>query len=66
MKTITTGTEKQGKTCPPPYIPNSEKLTVNQLQSAYDEIAEGYEKKLWVDQYLLGVARHRKHLMSKA
>jgi ubiquinone/menaquinone biosynthesis C-methylase UbiE len=66
MKTITTSTEKQGKTCPPPYIPNSEKLTVNQLQNAYDEIAEGYEKKLWFDQYILGVARHRKQLMSRA
>lgn len=66
MKTITTSTEKNGKTCPPPYIPNGEKLTVNQLQSAYDEIAEGYEKKLWFDQYILGVARQRKQLMSKA
>jgi ubiquinone/menaquinone biosynthesis C-methylase UbiE len=66
MKTLTTNTEKQGKTCPPPYIPNSEKLTVNQLQSSYDEIAESYEKKLWFDQYILGVARHRRQLMSKA
>jgi len=66
MKTITTGTEKREKACPPPYIPNSEKLTANQLQSAYDEIAEGYEKKLWFDQYILGVARHRKQLMSRA
>ena len=66
MKTITTGTEKRGKTCPPPYIPNSEKLTANQLQNAYDDLAEGYEKKLWFDQYILGVARHRKQLMSRA
>jgi ubiquinone/menaquinone biosynthesis C-methylase UbiE len=66
MKTITTGTEKREKACPPPYIPNSEKLTVNQLQNAYDELAEGYEKKLWFDQYILGMARHRKKLMSRA
>ncbi len=66
MKTINSTTEKQGKTCPPPYIPNSEKLTVNQLQSAYDEIAAEYENKVWFDQYILGVARHRKQLMSRA
>lgn len=66
MKTITTPTEQKGKTCPPPYIPNSEKLTANQLQSAYDELAESYEKKVWFDQYILGVARHRKQLMSRA
>jgi ubiquinone/menaquinone biosynthesis C-methylase UbiE len=66
MQTITTSTEKKGKTCPPSYIPNSEKLTVNRLQSAYDEIAEGYEKKVWFDQYILGVARHRKQLISRA
>jgi ubiquinone/menaquinone biosynthesis C-methylase UbiE len=66
MKLITTSTEKKAKTCPPPYIPNTEKLTANQLQTAYDEIAEGYEKKVWFDQHLLGVARHRKQLMSRA
>lgn len=62
MKTITS----TGKTCPPPYIPSSEKLTPDQLQVAYDEIADGYEQKLWFDQYILGVARQRKRLMSKA
>lgn len=62
MKTITS----MGKTCPPPYIPNNEKLTMEQLESAYDEIANGYEKKVWFDQYILGVARQRKQLMSKA
>ena len=66
MKTITTNRDNKGKACPPPYIPNSEKLTVDQLQSAYDEIAEGYEKRLWFDQYVLGVLRHRKQLMSRA
>lgn len=63
MKTIIANT---GKTCKPPYIPNSEKLTMDQLQGAYDEIAEGYEKRVWFDQYILGVARRRKQLMSKA
>jgi ubiquinone/menaquinone biosynthesis C-methylase UbiE len=66
MKTITTHTEKEGKICPPPYIPTNEKLTASQLQSAYDELADGYEKKVWLDQYILGVARHRKRLMSRA
>lgn len=63
MKTITANT---GKTCKPPYIPNNEKLTTAQLQDAYDEIANGYEKRVWFDQYILGVARQRKRLMSKA
>jgi len=63
VKTITSNT---GKTCPPPYIPNSEKLTTGQLQGAYDELASGYEKRVWFDQHILGVARQRKQLMSKA
>lgn len=63
MKTITSNT---GKACPPPYIPNSAKLTVNQLQGAYDELANEYEKKIWFDQNILGVGRHRKQLMSSA
>jgi ubiquinone/menaquinone biosynthesis C-methylase UbiE len=62
MKTITANT---GKTCKPPYVPNNEKMTVNHLQGAYDEIAEGYEKRIWFDQHILGVARQRKGLMSK-
>lgn len=63
MKTITAST---GKTCNPPYIPNDEKMTMNQLQNAYDEIADGYEKRIWFDQSILGVARRRKQLMSRA
>lgn len=62
MKTI----KSTGKTCPPPYIPNSEKLTPDQLQVTYDEIANGYEQKLWFDQHILGVARQRKRLVSRA
>ena len=65
MKTII-GAEKNGKTCKPHRIHNSEKMTVNKLQSAYDEIADQYDKKIWFDQYILGVARLRKQLMSKA
>ncbi len=65
MKSII-GAEKKGKTCPPRRIPNSEKMTVNKLQSAYDEIADQYEKKIWFDQHILGVARLRKMLLSKA
>lgn len=63
MKTITAGT---GKTCKPHNIPNSEKLTADQVRRAYDESADQYEKKIWFDQYILGVARLRKKLLSKA
>jgi len=63
MKITTANT---GKTCKPPYIPNSERMTTDQLQGTYDEIANGYEKRVWFDQYILGVARRRKQLMSKA
>lgn len=62
MKSIT-GT---GKTCPPRHIPNSKKMTMHALQSAYDELAPQYEKKTWFDQHILGVARQRKQLISKA
>ena len=65
MKSII-GTERKGKTCPPRRIPNSEKMTVNKLQNAYDEIADQYEKRIWFDQHILGVARLRKMLLSKA
>ena len=63
MKTINAST---GKTCKPHRIPNSGKLTANQIQSAYDEIADQYDKKIWFDQYILGVARLKKKLLSKA
>ena len=63
MKTITART---GKTCKPPHIPNSEKMTADQVQRAYDKSADQYEKKIWFDQYILGVARLRKKLLSKA
>ena len=63
MKTITAST---GKTCKPHHIPNSEKMTADQVQRAYDESADQYEKKIWFDQYILGVARLKKKLLSKA
>jgi len=63
---INLGAEKNGKTCKPQHIPNSAKMTVHTLQSAYDEIAAQYDKKIWFDQHILGVARLRKHLLSKA
>src|SRR5919109_921656 len=65
MKSITSKTST-GKTCPPRYIPNSAKLKMNELQSAYDEMAVRYEQKTWFDQHILGVARQRNQLMSKA
>lgn len=64
MKTITD--TKNGKTCPPPYIPNSEKMSADKIQNAYDEMANEYEKRIWFDQNILGVKRHRKKLLSKA
>ena len=63
MKTITTN---EGKTCKPQRILNTAKMTPTQLQNAYDEIADQYEKKVWFDQHILGVARLRKNLLSKA
>jgi ubiquinone/menaquinone biosynthesis C-methylase UbiE len=62
MKTITT---REGKTCKPQRTPHNAKLTPNQVQSAYDQIADQYEKKVWFDQHILGVARLRKNLLSK-
>jgi ubiquinone/menaquinone biosynthesis C-methylase UbiE len=65
MKTVI-GTTKNGKTCKPQRIPNSAKMSTNQVQSAYDVIAPQYDKKIWFDQHILGVARLRKNLLSKA
>jgi ubiquinone/menaquinone biosynthesis C-methylase UbiE len=65
MKSITNKTST-GKSCPPPYIPNSETLQGNELQKAYDELAADYEKKTWFDQHILGVTRQRRKLMSRA
>jgi ubiquinone/menaquinone biosynthesis C-methylase UbiE len=55
-----------GKTCQPRHISNGDRLKLNELQSAYDEMAAQYEKRIWLDQHLLGVARQRKQLMSRA
>ncbi len=65
MKSII-GTEKNGQTCKPQRIPNSQKMMIYELQNAYDKIADQYEKKIWFDQHVLGVARLRKKLLSKA
>ncbi len=65
MKTIASKTST-GKACPPPYIPENEKMKVSQLQNAYDGIAAQYEKRTWFDQHVLGVAHQRNQLMSKA
>lgn len=64
MKTIV-DTQK-GKACPPPYIPNNEKMTAEKIQKAYDGIASEYEKRIWFDQHILGVNRHRKKLLAQA
>ena len=63
MKTITT---QEGKTCKPQRIPLNAKLTADKIQNVYDEIADQYEKKIWFDQHILGVARLRKNLLAKA
>jgi ubiquinone/menaquinone biosynthesis C-methylase UbiE len=65
MKTIIRAEQKR-RTCPPRRIPLSEKMTARKLQNAYDEIADQYEKKIWFDQHILGVARLRQKLLSKA
>lgn len=41
-------------------------MSQEELRSRYDSIATEYERKLWFDQSILGVARLRKQLMSKA
>ena len=63
MKTINS---MEGKTCKPQRIPNSAMMTPGQIQSAYDEIADQYEKRIWFDQHILGVARLRRKLLAKA
>ncbi|MBI3167394.1 MAG: class I SAM-dependent methyltransferase [Chloroflexi bacterium] len=63
MKTIPA---YEGKTCKPQRIPAGEKMAAHQIQKVYDEIAGQYEKKIWFDQHILGVARLRKKLLSKA
>jgi ubiquinone/menaquinone biosynthesis C-methylase UbiE len=63
MKTIQA---REGKTCKPQRIPHQAKMAADQIQKAYDEIAEQYEKKTWFDQHILGVARLRKKLLAKA
>jgi ubiquinone/menaquinone biosynthesis C-methylase UbiE len=63
MKTIFAS---EGKTCKPRRIPASAKMTVIDLQKAHDEVASQYEKKIWFDQHILGLARLRRKLFSKA
>jgi ubiquinone/menaquinone biosynthesis C-methylase UbiE len=41
-------------------------LTQDELRNEYDSIANEYERKLWFDQHILGIARLRKQLMPKA
>lgn len=41
-------------------------LTRDELRGEYDSIANEYERKLWFDQSILGIARLRKQLMSRA
>ncbi len=65
MKT-TINAGNKGKACKPHRIPLNKKMTSQTLQTAYDKIADQYEKKIWFDQYILGVARLKKKLLSKA
>jgi ubiquinone/menaquinone biosynthesis C-methylase UbiE len=64
MKTVSA--PKQGKSCPPPFIPDSERMSAKDIQNAYDALAPEYEKRIWFDQNVLGVARRRRKLLSKA
>lgn len=59
-------TTSEGKTCKPRRIPKSAKMTLQQVQHAYDQTAETYDKKIWFDQNILGIARLRRKLFSKA
>src|SRR5574339_597368 len=56
----------EGKTCKPRHIPNSAKMTAIELQKAHDQIADQYDKRIWFDQHILGLARLRRKLLSKA
>ena len=44
----------------------TETMTQDNLRHEYDAIANEYERKIWFDQSILGLARLRKQLMSKA
>ncbi|MEW6084137.1 MAG: class I SAM-dependent methyltransferase [Chloroflexota bacterium] len=61
-----TSIANEGKACKPRRIPAAAKMSALQVRDAYDEIADQYEKKVWFDQHILGVARLRKKLLSKA
>lgn len=63
MKTINT---QEGKTCKPQRIPSDARLTIPQIQTAYDEIASQYEKRTWFDHHILGVARLKKEAAFKS
>jgi len=63
MKTIITS---EGKTCKPHRVPESAKMSMTELQKAHDNVADQYDKKIWFDQHILGVAKLRKKLFSKA
>jgi len=47
-------------------IMKPDSMTLDELQNEYDARADEYEQKLWFDQHILGVARLRKQIMSKA
>lgn len=61
-----TSIANEGKACKPRRIPASAKMSALQVRDAYDEIADQYEKKVWFDQHILGVARLRRKLLSQA
>ena len=48
------------------FISNLTRLSKDNLQAAYDEMAPTYNRQLWFDQHLLGVKRLRRQLMSQA
>jgi ubiquinone/menaquinone biosynthesis C-methylase UbiE len=48
------------------FISNLTRLSKDNLQAAYDEMAPTYNRQLWFDQHLLGVKRLRQQLMSQA
>jgi ubiquinone/menaquinone biosynthesis C-methylase UbiE len=45
---------------------STKEMTLDELRIEYDSIANAYERRLWLDQHILGVARQRRQLMSQA
>jgi len=45
---------------------STKEMTLDELRAEYDSIANEYERRIWFDQSILGVARFRKSLISQS